>query len=59
MQKKIAISVEPREGLTHTIVIDEDVVLKTGDALTIQLGRDGDVADMIITTPDPKKAGGA
>lgn len=55
MQRKIKISVEPREGLVHSIVIEEDVVLNEGDSLTIQLGRDGDVASVTLTTPDKGK----
>lgn len=55
MQRKIEISVEPREGLVHTIAFEEDVVIHNGDSLIVQLGRDGEVASVILTTPDAGK----
>lgn len=55
MDSKIKISVEPREGLVHTIVIEEDVVLRSGDSLVLQLGRDGEVESVILSTSDAGK----
>lgn len=50
MEAKIQVSVEPREGLKHTFVVDEEVRIRLGDKLVIQLGRDGEVESVILVT---------
>ncbi len=56
MDEKIKISVEPREGLTHSIKLGEDRVLHEGDVLVVTLGRDGEVASLTVKSKDKKEA---
>lgn len=58
MDSKIKIAVEPREGLVHHIVVEEDVLIRSGQSLTIEVGRDGEVASLILHTTTQVISGG-